>query len=59
MMSIRNCQFYEMFPPNGENQFGLIEDIQVDNLGFVHAPTGPGLGIKIDWELIDKLKVDI
>ena len=41
-----------MFPPNGENQFGLIDDIQVDDWGFVHAPINPGLGIKINWELI-------
>ena len=59
MMAIRNCQFYEMFPPNGENQFGVIDDIQVDDWGFVHAPTNPGLGIKINWELINALKVDI
>ena len=59
IMAIKNCQFYEVFPPNGENQYALIDDIQVDELGFVHAPTDPGLGIKIDWELINKLKVVI
>ena len=59
MMSIKNCQFYEMFPPNGENQFGLIDDIQVDENGLVHAPETAGLGINIDWELLNSMKVDI
>ena len=33
------------------NEFGLVEDIRYDN-GMVHAPTKPGLGYEIDWELV-------
>ena len=33
--------------------FGLVEDINFDN-GFVTAPTKPGLGYEIDWDLLKK-----
>ena len=38
-------------------KYGLAEDITVDRDGIVHAPTEPGLGAKIDFELIEKKKV--
>jgi L-alanine-DL-glutamate epimerase-like enolase superfamily enzyme len=38
--------------PDEVNKFGLVEDITVDSKGLVHAPTGPGLGAKIDFDLI-------
>jgi len=34
--------------------YGLVEDIQFDSNGMVHAPTEPGLGYKIDWGLIGR-----
>ena len=53
-MAVPNCEFYEVFPCTGANQFGLVEDIQVDSEGFVHAPDKPGLGYEIDWDLVKK-----
>lgn len=53
-MAVPNCEFYEVFPCTGANQYGLVEDIVVDNKGFVYAPTKPGLGYDIDWELIER-----
>jgi len=38
--------------PDSAQKYGLVNDIEVDGEGFVHAPTGPGLGYEIDWELI-------
>ena len=35
-----------------EVDFKTIGDIEVDSEGFVHAPTGPGLGYEIDWDLV-------
>lgn len=46
-----NCECYEVFPGTGANKYGLVEDIEVDAQGFVHAPTEPGLGYEIDWGL--------
>jgi len=50
-MAVPNCEFFEFFPCTGANMFGLVEDIQYDG-GVVHAPTEPGLGYQIDWEML-------
>jgi len=33
--------------------YGLIEDIQFVN-GYVLAPSKPGLGYEIDWDLVKR-----
>ncbi|MCH8186742.1 MAG: mandelate racemase [Chloroflexi bacterium] len=50
-MAVHNCDYYEVFPATGANKYGLVEDIEVDDNGLVYAPTEPGLGYNIDWEL--------
>jgi len=52
-MAVPNCEFFEYFPCTGANMFGLTEDIKYDK-GRVTAPTKPGLGYEIDWELLKK-----
>ena len=52
-MAVQNCEFFEFFPCTGANEFGLIEDIQYVE-GYVHAPTEPGLGYQIDWDLVKR-----
>ena len=49
----RSSEFFEFFPCTGANMFGLVEDINFDN-GYVTAPTKPGLGYEIDWDLLRK-----
>ncbi len=51
-MAVPNCEFYEVFPCTGANQYGLVRDIEVDSQGLVHAPSQPGLGFDIDWDLV-------
>lgn len=53
-MAVPNCEFYEFFPCTGANVFGLVEDIEIDGQGMVHAPTEPGLGFEIDWDLVKR-----
>ena len=53
-MAVPNCEFYEFFPCTGANVFGLVEDIEIDGQGMVHAPTEPGLGYEIDWDLVKR-----
>ena len=53
-MAVPNCEFYEVFPCTGANKYGLIHDIEVDSQGYVYAPTKPGLGYDVDWELIKR-----
>ena len=33
--------------------FGVKNPIRIDAEGFVHVPEGPGLGMKIDFDLLD------
>jgi L-alanine-DL-glutamate epimerase-like enolase superfamily enzyme len=53
-MAIRNCEYFEVLLPDAANKFGLIEDIEVDFEGMVHAPQGPGLGVAIDFDRIKR-----
>jgi L-alanine-DL-glutamate epimerase-like enolase superfamily enzyme len=51
-MAIRNCEFFEVLLPAAAQKYGLVEDIEPDARGLVHAPAGPGLGAAIDFDLI-------
>jgi len=59
-MAIDNCDWYEVLAFNraGDHSlahlsYGLTEPFAVDPDGNVHAPAGPGLGVPIDWDLIN------
>ena len=55
--AIRNCEWFEVLLPAGAQKYGLVEDIEVDAEGYVHAPRGPGLGVEIDFDLIERNKI--
>jgi L-alanine-DL-glutamate epimerase-like enolase superfamily enzyme len=59
IMAIRNTEFFEVLLPDAMQKYGLAQDITVDRDGFVHAPTAPGLGAAIDFELIEKKKIGV
>ena len=59
IMAIPNCEWFEVLSFNraGDHDlehlnYGLAEPIEIDAQGLAHVPTGPGLGVEIDWELI-------
>ena len=56
IMAIKNCEFFEVLLPDGTQKYGLVEDIQVDPDGLVHASEQPGLGADIDFDLIARNK---
>ena len=56
LMATANSDFFEKLLPHDLASSGLTEEIAVDGEGYVHAPTGPGLGIEIDWDLVEKRK---
>jgi L-alanine-DL-glutamate epimerase-like enolase superfamily enzyme len=59
IMAIKNCEYFEVLLPAAAQKYGLIEDIEVDRQGMVHAPTGPGLGARIDFDLIERQKTTV
>ena len=54
IMSILNCDFYEYWSPLEAQQFGLEQEILVNSDGVLTAPTGPGLGYKVDEDFVAK-----
>ncbi len=56
-MAIGSTEFFEVLLPDAMQKYGLAEDIAVDRDGLAHAPTGPGLGADIDFDLIERKKV--
>ena len=59
IMAIPNCEYFEVLLPDEVQKHGLVNDIEVDGGGFVHAPTAPGLGAEIDFELIERNTIDV
>jgi L-alanine-DL-glutamate epimerase-like enolase superfamily enzyme len=59
IMAIRNTEFFEVLLPDAMQKYGIAEDIAPDKDGMVHAPTAPGLGAKIDFDLIEKKKIGL
>lgn len=52
-LAIRNTQFFEVLLPSEAQKYAIIDDIEPDAQGIVHAPTAPGLGATIDFDLIE------
>jgi L-alanine-DL-glutamate epimerase-like enolase superfamily enzyme len=58
-MAIPNCEFFEVLLPAAAQKYGLVEDIDVDRSGLVHAMNAPGLGAQIDVALIERQKTAV
>lgn len=54
MCGIPNSEFFEVILPDDVQKYGLIDDLEVDPQGMVHVPQGPGLGVEIDFGLIQR-----
>lgn len=53
MLAAKNCEFFEMPYPQATLDWGMKDVIEVDAEGYVNAPTAPGLGFEVDWDMID------
>lgn len=54
MLAFNNSKYFEQAVPVEPLEFGAITTIRTDKDGYVHAPKGNGLGIEMDWALIEK-----
>ncbi|MDB5731415.1 MAG: mandelate racemase/muconate lactonizing enzyme [Variovorax sp.] len=59
IMALQNTEFFEVLLPAESQKYGLARDIDIDSEGFVHAPTAPGIGGQIDFELVGRKKVAV
>jgi L-alanine-DL-glutamate epimerase-like enolase superfamily enzyme len=57
MLARANCSYFEQPVPYAAFEAGALEVIRTDREGYVHAPPGSGLGIKVDWPAIEAASV--
>jgi L-alanine-DL-glutamate epimerase-like enolase superfamily enzyme len=54
--AIKNCDYHEVAGAEGET-WGLKHTFALDADGCMAAPSGPGLGVDVDWDVIDNATV--
>lgn len=54
MLACNNSLYFEQAVPEHGLEFAALNPIRTDKDGYVHAPTGNGLGIEMDWPLIEQ-----
>ncbi|MGH7264250.1 MAG: enolase C-terminal domain-like protein [Candidatus Rokuibacteriota bacterium] len=52
--SVRNGEFFEAMIPAELFDFGLAAPLRIDGDGYVRVPEGPGLGVEVDWALLER-----
>jgi len=50
MLGCGLSSYYEQPVPYEPYEYGMHDVVRTDQDGYVHAPTGPGLGYGIDWD---------
>ena len=53
MLACANCSYFEQPVPYPAFEAGSLDTIRTDAEGYVHAPSGDGLGIRVDWRAIE------
>jgi len=56
ILAVKNCTLFELPIHHGVVgcwDVGTTDVIRIDNEGYVHGPTKPGLGIEIDWDQVE------
>lgn len=53
-MALRNTTMFEVLLPHGAHKYGMVKDLDIDKDGLMPAPSAPGLGGQIDFELIKR-----
>ena len=57
ILSNRNRDLYGHIVPEEWHLHGLVDEIKVDEEGYVHAPSSLGLGMEVDWPMIERRQV--
>lgn len=52
--AIRNCAYFEYFVPEGDFQLPMKGKLPIDAKGMITVPDAPGIGAKLDWDLIER-----
>lgn len=52
MLAHNNCHYFEQAAPYEKYEFGAKQVFRPDADGYIQAPTKPGLGVDLDWEIL-------
>lgn len=52
MLAHKNCHYFEQAAPYEKYEFGAKQVFRPDSDGYIQAPTKPGLGVNLDWEIL-------
>ena len=58
IFSVANCDYFEYWMPQAAHQFGLVDDVHLNEKGSIDAPTRPGLGYELDWDWLKNHTAD-
>jgi len=53
MLAFPNATYYEQPVPYEAYEYGMKDVIRTQADGYVYAPSGPGLGVEVDWNAMD------
>ncbi|MBM3960209.1 MAG: mandelate racemase/muconate lactonizing enzyme family protein [SAR202 cluster bacterium] len=57
MLAHNNCTFFEQSVPYEAYGYGMKDVIRTGSDGMVHAPRAPGLGLEVDWPMMDRATI--
>ena len=52
--AVSNCAYHEWWMPAEAQQFGIVDDLSVNDRGALEAPPGPGLGLDLDRDWLQR-----
>ncbi|WP_299845067.1 enolase C-terminal domain-like protein [uncultured Paracoccus sp.] len=55
--AVRNCSYLELLAPVRDFAFGLKGQLPIRD-GIAHLPDAPGLGVELDWDLIENATME-
>ena len=59
MLAMPNCDFFELPFPEGIMDQISRDVIRIDPEGYVHAPQAPGIGLRVDFDVIDRALIGV
>ena len=46
-------QWFEMAVPYEPYEYGMLDTLRPSSDGMMHCPSGPGFGLRVDWDAMD------
>ncbi|MCC6124262.1 MAG: mandelate racemase [Pirellulales bacterium] len=56
--AVKNCEYFELLVPEEPFRFPMKDPYPIDGRGAAHVPQKPGIGVELDWEVIDRACVE-